>query len=138
VSLCPATYINIGHGRLMDSIIKSNTIYFSYTFCHRFLVFPFSLIRSLSRRPNSLSCRGLNLSIKQTSLGQRRSFSSKPSSAPDYRQSQQNRTIWFSKPDSPISTALSRSFSLVFNLCGNTFWRLHWGIDYFTYVKHEG
>jgi hypothetical protein len=35
----------------------------------------------------------------------------------------------------PVS---NRSFRLLFVLCANIFWWLHWGIDYFKHVKHEG
>jgi hypothetical protein len=58
--------------------------------------------------------------------------------APDCRQNQQNRTIWFAKLDNPISVVSARSFRFLSDSCGNTFWRLRWGINYFKHVKHEG
>jgi hypothetical protein len=104
-----------------------------------FLVFfSFSSIRSTSRRFNLQSCCGSRISIVQTLLGQRRSTSAQPNDAPNYRRSRQNQSVRFLKSDCPVSTVLSWGFRFLFVLCGNTFWWLHWGIDYFKHVKHEG
>jgi hypothetical protein len=48
---------------------------------------------------------------------------------PDCHQSQKNRTIRFAKQDSPVFPVLSSSFRLLSDSCGNSFWRLRWGID---------
>jgi hypothetical protein len=98
----------------------------------------FSSIRSSRHDFNLLGCYGLRIFFVHTLLGRRRGTMSKPSSAPDYRRSRQNRTIRFVKLDSSVSAVSSKILRLMFDSCGNTFWQLRWGIDYFTCIKHEG
>jgi hypothetical protein len=85
-----------------------------------------------------LGCHGSRLSTVQTPLGWRRSIPSKSGGAPDCHQSRQNLTVRFAKPDHLVSAVSSRAIQSLFILCDNTFWRLHWGLDYFKHVKHEG
>jgi hypothetical protein len=84
-----------------------------------FYSFYFSLIRSTIHHHNLQSCRSSCLSTVQTSLGWRRSTSSKLGGAPDCCRSRQNSIIRFAKPDSPVSTVLSRSLRFLFISCGN-------------------
>jgi hypothetical protein len=64
--------------------------------------------------------------------------SSSANGTPDCHRNRQNRTIRFAKPDRPVFPISSRSFWLLCDSCGNKFWWLSWGIDYFKHVKHEG
>jgi hypothetical protein len=82
---------------------------------------------------------------------------------PDCCRNHQNRTIRFAKPNNLVFPVSNRSFPLLSdsyrntfcnsngesttsstssmkhgNPCGNTFWQLYWGIEYFKNVKHEG
>jgi hypothetical protein len=74
----------------------------------------------------------------QMPLGREEDTLVRADGAPDCHRSRWNRTIWFTKPDSPICLVLSRSFRLLFVSCVNTFWRLCCGIYYFKHVKHKG
>jgi hypothetical protein len=57
--------------------------------------------------------------------------------APNCYRNRQNWIIRFAKPDNPIFVVSSMSFRFLFISCGNIFWCLCWGIDYFKHVKHE-
>jgi hypothetical protein len=85
-------------------------ILFSYFYPSFLVSFSFSSIRSIRHRFNLQSCHGSRLSIVQTLLGQRRSTSSQPDSAPGYRRSRQNRGVQFLKPNCLISIVRARAF----------------------------
>jgi hypothetical protein len=72
------------------------------------------------RHLNLQSCRGSRVFPVHTSLGQRRSTSSKPGGAPDCRWSRQNSTIRFLKPDRMVSTVSDRGLCCLFVSCVNT------------------
>jgi hypothetical protein len=55
--------------------------------------------------------------------------SSSVGGAPDYHRSRRNQIIRFAKPNNLIFSVSSRSFRPLSDLCVNTYWWLHWGID---------
>jgi hypothetical protein len=99
---------------IMQRQHNQSNLYFSY-FCPNFLAFfSFLSIRFTSRRFNLQSCHGSRISTIQMPLDWRRSISSQPDGAPDCRQSQQNRSVWFLKSEGPVSTVSNRGLRFLF------------------------
>jgi hypothetical protein len=117
---------------------RINTIYFYLSFTLLFYFSFFSSIRSSICHFNPLVCRGSCLSFVQTSFGRRRSslvecrqrpWLPSESIKPEYLVCQTGQSGFCS---------FGQELPVLSDSCGNTFWRLRWGIDYLKHVKPEG
>jgi hypothetical protein len=100
---------------------NQSNLYF-YTFCPSFLVFSFSLWLDLvfvASIPWLVMVQAPSPTRHHLTKGE--APSSKPGGAPNCRRSWQNRIVQFTKPNSLVSTVLSRRFWFLFISCGNTF-----------------
>jgi hypothetical protein len=118
---------------------RTNTIYFYPCFYPSFSTFSsFHRLDLLSAASTPWVSVVLAYLPSRCRLAGGEATSSSASGAPDCHRNRQNWTIRFAKPNGPVFPVSSRSFRLLFDSCGNTFWRLCRGINYFKHVKHEG